>query len=148
MRLYEDVIAGHVVVLHTFFASCQGTCPVMTGTLVHLQKRFADRLGGPLRFVSITVDPQNDTPQRLREHAARVQARPGWLFLTGSPAQVDAALRKIGQYAPSPESHTNVMIIGNEPTGLWKKVFGLSAPESIGDLVQGVLDDGAAESGR
>lgn len=146
VRLYEDVIAGHVVLLHTFFASCQGSCPVMTGTLVALQKRFADRLGGRLRFVSITVDPANDTPARLREYAARVQARDGWLFLTGSQAAVDAALKKIGQYAVSPEGHANVMIVGNEPTGLWKKVFGLSTPEAIGDIVQGVLDDGAAES--
>lgn len=146
VRLYEDVIAGHVVLLHTFFASCQGSCPVMTGTLVALQKRFADRLGGQLRFVSITVDPTNDTPSKLREYAARVQARDGWLFLTGSQAAVDAALKKIGQYAVSPEGHANVMIVGNEPTGLWKKVFGLSTPEAIGDIVQGVLDDGAAES--
>lgn len=146
VRLYEDVIAGHVVLLHTFFASCQGSCPVMTGTLVALQKRFADRLGGRLRFVSITVDPANDTPSKLREYAARVQARDGWLFLTGSQAAVDAALKKIGQYAVSPEGHANVMIVGNEPTGLWKKVFGLSTPEAIGDIVQGVLDDGAAES--
>lgn len=149
VRLFEDVIAGHVVLLHTFFASCQGSCPVMTGTLVNLQKRFADRLGGALRFVSITVDPRNDTPEKLREYAARVHARDGWLFLTGSQAEVDAALKKIGQYAVSPEGHANVMIVGNEPTGLWKKVFGLSTPEAIGDIVQGVLEDRvAAGAGR
>jgi protein SCO1/2 len=142
--LYDDVIKGHVVVIHSFFATCQGSCPIMTGNLAALQTRFAAQLGHELRFVSITVDPQNDTPQKLREYAARMKARSGWVFLTGSQVDVDAALGKLGQYAKSPEAHTNVMIVGNEPTGLWKKVFGLSRAEAIGDVVQGVLDDKAA----
>jgi protein SCO1/2 len=116
----------------------------MTGNLAALQTRFAAQLGHELRFVSITVDPGNDTPPKLREYAARMKAKGGWLFLTGSPTEVDTALGKLGQYAKSPEAHTNVMIVGNEPTGLWKKVFGLSSAAAIGDVVQSVLDDKAA----
>lgn len=144
VELYNDVIKGHVVVVHSFFASCQGSCPVMTGHLSALQARFAAQLGHALRFVSITVDPRRDTPQRLRAYAAQMQARSGWFFLTGSPDEVNAALSKLGQVATSPEAHTNVMIVGNEPTGLWKKVFGLARAEAIGDVVQSVLDDGPA----
>ncbi len=142
--LYDDIIKGHVVVIHSFFASCQGSCPIMTGNLAALQTRFAAQLGRELRFVSITVDPGNDTPQRLREYAGRMKAKGGWLFLTGSQVEVDAALGKLGQYVKSPEAHTNVMIVGNEPTSLWKKVFGLSSAAAIGDVVQSVLDDKAA----
>lgn len=142
--LYRDVMQGHTVVIDTFFATCTGSCPMMTNTLARLQTRFADRLGRDLRLVSITVDPANDSPAKLREYARHVQAKAGWLFLTGTKDEVHAALAKLGQSVETRESHTNVMLVGNDATGLWKKVFGLAKPEEVGDVVETVLDDKGA----
>jgi protein SCO1 len=142
VALYEDVVKGHVVLIHSFFSHCQGVCPVMTGNLLALQKRFADASGGRLRIVSISVDPVRDTPRVLRDYAKKIKAGDGWMFLTGTQTEVDAVLSKLGQFADSPESHSNIMIVGNEPTGLWKKVLGLANAEAVGDVVQSVLDDG------
>jgi protein SCO1 len=142
--LYTDIIKDHIVVINTFFASCQSSCPMIAGKMAALQARFADRLGRELRFVSITVDPDRDTPQRLREYAAEMHAKDGWIFLTGTPDAVAAALKKLGQYAESPDAHSNVMIVGNDATGLWKKMFGLSDTESLGNVVQSVLNDTGA----
>ncbi|HMF93953.1 MAG TPA: SCO family protein [Vicinamibacterales bacterium] len=141
--LYTDVIEGHVVLIHTFFTSCEGSCPILIGSLSSLQTRFAADLGHRLRFVSITVDPRNDTPQKLRAYAERTKARNGWLFLTGTQLEIDTALTRLGQYVKSPDAHSNVMIVGNEPTGLWKKVFGLSSARAVGDAVDSVLNDRA-----
>ncbi len=135
------LMKGRTIVINSFFASCTGSCPVMTGTFNAIQERFADRLGKDLVLVSITVDPKNDTSAKLKSYASGAKAVAGRYFLTGSKGQVDAALKRIGQYAESPEQHKNVMIVGNEKTGLWKKAFGLAKPEEIVEIVRSVLDD-------
>jgi protein SCO1/2 len=140
-RLYSDLLAGRTVVIDAFFSDCTGSCPVVAATLAKLQAALGERLGRDLYLLSFSVDPQNDTPARLKEYAARFGARPGWFFLTGKKENVDFALQKLGQYVEQRETHSNLLIVGNERTGLWKKVFGLSKPEEILTLVKGVLDD-------
>jgi protein SCO1/2 len=82
-----------------------------------------------------------DTPQSLKEYAKKLNAAPGRLFLTGKKENVDWALYKLGQYVEQREQHTNIFIIGNERTGLWKKAFGLAKPEELVKIVESVLDD-------
>jgi protein SCO1/2 len=139
--LYEDVMKDRVVVINSFFTACKGSCPVMAGTFTSLQKRFAGEAGKALRLISISADPENDTPQKLKAYAARVGAKEGWTFLTGSRAQVDAALSKLGQYAARPDAHANVVIVGNLRTGLWKKAMGLARSAEVAAVVQSVLED-------
>ncbi len=143
-RLYSDLLAGRTVVIDVFFGDCTGSCPVVAATLAKLQAALGDRLGRDLYLLSVSVDPQTDTPARLKGYAARFNARPGWFFLTGKKENVDFALHKLGQYVEQREAHSNLLIVGNERTGLWKKVFGLSKPEEILALVKGVLDDRGA----
>lgn len=142
MRLYSDLLRGKTVVISPFFTSCTGVCPVLTGKLAAIQRRFADRLGKDLRLISISVDPETDTPERLKAYAERFNAGPGWYFVAGKKENVDWALYKLGQYVEEKEAHTNILIIGNETTGRWRKVFGLSPPEELIHAVEEVLDDG------
>ena len=139
------LMQGRTIVMNSFFATCTASCPVMAKTLQAVQARYADHLGKDLVLVSITVDPAKDTPAKLKDYALRMKARPGWYFLTGSKAQIETALKRIGQQADAPDQHTNVMIIGNMKTGLWKKAFGLAQAENILEIVDSVLnDDGTA----
>jgi protein SCO1 len=141
VRLYEDVIKDRTIVMNSFFATCKGACPIMTQTYTSLQDRFAEHLGKDLMFVSITVDPANDTPPKLAEYARKAKARPGWILLTGSKEEVAHALKKIGQSSETPEAHMNIMIVGNDKTGLWKKAFALAKPDEIAAIVTSVLND-------
>ena len=140
-RLYTDLLKGRVVVINAFFSTCQATCPIMLANFGKLQDRLGDRLGREVHLISISVDPLTDTPRKLKAFADRLNAKPGWHFLTGSKENVDWALYKLGQYVEAKESHSNVIIIGNEPTGLWKKAFGLAPPEEITRIVEEVLND-------
>jgi protein SCO1 len=135
------LMKGRTIVLNSFFASCTGSCPIMTGTFNAIQERFADRLGKDLVLVSITVDPKNDTAEKLKSYAGSANAVAGRYFLTGSAEQVDAALKRIGQSVTAPEQHMNVIVVGNEKTGLWKKAFGLAKPQEVVEIVRSVLDD-------
>ncbi|MEA2338762.1 MAG: hypothetical protein QOE82_2769 [Thermoanaerobaculia bacterium] len=147
VRLYEDVIKDRTVVMNSFFATCKGSCPIMTQTYSSLQERFGDHVGKDLMLVSISVDPANDTPPRLAEYARKAKAKPGWLLLTGSKEEVALALKKIGQSSDTPEAHLNIMIVGNDKTGLWKKAFALAKPEEIAKIVDSVLNDRGETAG-
>ncbi len=142
--LYDDLMKDKVVVINTFFASCTGSCPVMSKTFQHVQEQLGDRVGRDIWLISITVDPATDTPQALKKYADQWKARPGWRFLTGTQEEVAAALKKIGQYVDDRESHRNVILVGNDRTGLWKKLFGLAKPAEVQASVDSVLNDRGA----
>jgi cytochrome oxidase Cu insertion factor (SCO1/SenC/PrrC family) len=141
MRLYSDLLKDKVVVIDFMFTSCTGACPIMSTNFAKIQDWLGDRLGKDVHLISVSVDPVNDTPAKLKEYAARFKARPGWYFLTGSKENVDAALRKLGNYVETPEAHQNLFIIGNERSGLWKKAFGLAQPDALIPIVQSVVED-------
>lgn len=147
-RFYSDLLAGNVVVINAFFTSCNGVCPVMAGNLVRVQEWLGDRLGDDVRLLSISVDPERDTPEKLAAYAERFAARPGWSFLSGDPEQVDFVLKRLGQAVDDPENHTSIMVVGNLRTGLWKKAQGLANSAELIQVVDSVLRDmGASDAG-
>lgn len=108
-------LAGKVWVANFIFTSCQTMCPVLTGKMRELAHR-ARRLGPDVHFVSFTVDPERDTPERLRAYAQKHGADPHkWAFVTGSLGDVERAVVdgfKIAIERPQP------------PTDLWEIVHG------------------------
>jgi protein SCO1/2 len=146
--LYDDLIKNHTVVLNSFFASCTGSCPVMARTFLHLQNKLGDRVGKDVILVSITVDPENDTPEKLKAYAEKMGAKRGWYFLTGSREEVDAALGKLGQYAEIREAHKNIIIAGNDRTGLWKKALAIAPSDEVWKVVESVADDPGAAAAK
>jgi protein SCO1/2 len=141
LRFYSDVLKNKVVIINTFFTTCTNICPPMNRNFEKIQDALGDRLGKDAFLISITVDPQTDTPTRLKEYSRRFHARSGWLFLTGSKENVDWALYKLGQYVETKDDHTSIFIIGNEPKGLWKKAFGLAKSEELLRIVEDVIAD-------
>jgi protein SCO1/2 len=141
MRLYSDLLKDKVIIINFFFATCQGSCLPMNRNLQKVQEALGEHVGKDVRIISISVDPTVDTPARLKEYAKKLDARPGWYFLTGDKANVDFALRKLGQYVEDKQGHTNIFIIGNERTGLWKKAFGLARSDELIKIVESVLND-------
>lgn len=142
VHFFSDLLAGKVVVITSFFSSCKGACPHLLGTFAELQKHFGDRVGRELFLLCITVDPETDTPEKLADFAEQLGAGPGWYFLTGTRENVETALHKVGHKVDDKENHSNVFVIGNEKTGLWKKAMGLSPAEQVIPVVASVLDDG------
>lgn len=140
-RLYSDLLKGKTVVIDVMFTECTGVCPILSKKMEQVQTALGDRVGQDVYLLSISVDPVNDTPARLKEYAARYNARPGWYFLTGSKQNVDEALKKLGQYVQEREAHQNLILIGNDRTGLWKKAMGLADAEELIRIVKTVVDD-------
>lgn len=141
MRLYSDLLQGKTVIINSFFASCQGSCLPITRNLQKVQEALGDRLGKDARIISISVDPTVDTPAELKAFGKKFQARPGWYFLTGSKENVEFVLKKLGQFVENKNDHYNIIIIGNESTGLWKKAFGLAKSDELVKVVESVVND-------
>jgi len=91
---------GKVVAVTFIFTSCSSTCPLLTAKLAQVQNELGADFGAKIAFISITVDPDNDTPEVLKEYAQNVGADPaGWVFLTGDPAVVREVERQYGVFA-------------------------------------------------
>lgn len=147
MRLYSDLLQDKVVVINTIFTTCTGICPIMSKSFEAIQERMGDRLGSEVHLLSISVDPGNDTPEKMREFGDKFHARRGWYFLTGDPEKVAFALQKLGQYVEDPEAHQAVMLMGNDRTGLWKKAFGLAGADALLEVFDSVLNDTGGGAG-
>lgn len=145
-RLYTDLMKDRTVLIHVGYIRCTSICPSATASLKKIQDRLGDRLGRDVHILSITIDPAHDTPALLKEHAAHLEARPGWHLLTGTPEHVETVLRKLGLWAAAPEKHPAVLIFGNLRTGLWKKVFAMADSAEVLALAESVIDDHGGES--
>lgn len=147
VRFYSDLLKGKTVVINAFFTTCTSVCPPMNRNLEKVQEALGDRIGKDVFIVSISVDPETDTPPRLKEYAQRFHAKPGWSFLTGKKENVEWALYKLGQYVESRDDHTTVIAVGNEATGLWKKAFAMARAEELVQIVKSVADDKGEANG-
>jgi protein SCO1/2 len=141
MRFYSDLLQGKVVIINAFFGTCRDSCLPMNRNLERVQQALGDRVGKDVRIISISVDPTVDTVPSLKEYAKTLHAGPGWYFLTGDKPNVDAVLRKLGQFVDDKQNHLNLVIVGNERTGLWKKAFGLARSDELVKVVESVLND-------
>jgi protein SCO1/2 len=96
-RLTLGALRGKVVAVTFIYASCTDTCPLLTAKLTAVQARLGPDFGPKVFFVSITVDPERDTPEVLARYARGYGANPtGWAFLTGTPAEIKDVARRYG----------------------------------------------------
>ncbi|MFZ5541635.1 MAG: SCO family protein [Pseudomonadota bacterium] len=130
-RLKSDVLGDRVAVVNFVYTTCTTVCPVTSATFAQLQERLGARLGTQVRLVSITVDPQRDTPARLRAYAAKHDAGMHWTWLTGRKDAVDAALKGFGAYTPNPQDHPAIVMIGDARSGQWTRLYGFPAVAEI-----------------
>jgi protein SCO1 len=91
---------GKVVAVTFIFTLCADTCPVLTPMMSFVQDQLGNDFGENIRFVSITVDPERDTPEVLKDYAQAFGANlSGWAFLTGTPDAIRDLTRRYGVFA-------------------------------------------------
>jgi protein SCO1/2 len=90
-------LRGKVVAVAFIYTWCPDICPMLTDKMARVQDALGDDFGSEIAFVSITIDPERDTPQALKDYAASFAADlAGWSFLTGSVAAVREVARAYG----------------------------------------------------
>ncbi|NVJ24457.1 SCO family protein [Myxococcus sp. AM011] len=136
VRLGSDLVRGQTVVINFIFTRCKTICSPMTATLARVSKELGP--DSPVRFISITLDVANDTPERLARFAEPFAPGPRWSFLTGEPARVKEALVALGGYAPDKEAHRPLVLVGNATADMWLRVDGLGSASSILEAIREV----------
>jgi len=140
---YDDLLAGGKTVLIHCTSIAQDAVYPVVGNLARVQPYLGRRLGHDVFLYSLSVDP-NDTPEALRELAARHGARPGWLFLTGEAADVELLRgRLFAHNGPHVHGAKDCSIglarYGNESIGLWGACPAKSNPEWIARRLSWVI---------
>ena len=137
VRFYSDVLAGHTVVINVAYTNCQDACPLITQWLNDVRSRIPEHFGKSVHFITISSDPVRDTPQALKEFAQKQGADvAGWTWLTGSKANVDHILKKLGQYNEHVEEHSTLVIAGNVPAKRWTKIRPDAQPVVVAERVR------------
>lgn len=123
VRFYSDVLHGRVVLINFIYTNCDQSCPVVTQQLIQVRNMLGERFGKEIFFVSISNDPERDSPEAMREFAQNQGAdEDGWYFLTGEKDDVNRIITKFGQYSPVPEQHSSLLLAGNVQTRHWLKL--------------------------
>src|SRR6266481_2491889 len=128
LKFYDDVIKGKIVLISFIYTNCPDICPLTTARIAQVEDKLGDKVGRDIFFVSMTVDPERDTPERLKEFATAFDVGPGWLFLTGKPEDIRAINYKLGDRSRRLSDHRNEIVLGNDTTGEWQR------DTALGDL--------------
>jgi protein SCO1/2 len=143
VRFYDDLIKGKVVALELIYTTCKYNCPLETARLVQVQKLLGNRMGKDIFFYSITIEPEHDTPEVLKAYAEKYNVGPGWLFLTGKPADIKLISKKLGldklPNGNDPDGHMPSLLIGNDATGIWMRNSALDNTKFMAMKIQGLM---------
>ena len=134
VSLADELNDGRAVALNFMFTTCTTICPVTSGIFSQLQDNLHDT-HDKVHLVSISIDPQQDTPAVLREYAKKFGAGKEWQFYTGTLESSIAVQRAFDVYRGDKMSHTQVTLLRAAPGKPWLRVDGsASADELLRDL--------------
>ena len=140
LKFYTNLVKGKTVAVNFIFTTCTTVCPPLTATFRRVQQELAERVRGDVNLISISVDPTTDTPERLKEFAAKFKAGPGWTFVTGDKTAIDGLLQAFGTAVASKNDHTAMILIGNDGQNYWTRTYGLASPTALARLISDVAD--------
>jgi protein SCO1/2 len=130
VRLRDLLSTGDAVMVNFIFTTCTTICPVMT-------KVFADtrgELGGDakkVRMISISIDPENDTPVRLKAYAKKFGADAQWKFLTGRVEDIASVQRAFNAYSSDKMEHTPLTLFRPARSSSWVRMDGFATPDQL-----------------
>lgn len=142
VRFFDDVLKDKVVLISFIFTNCEGACPLITYKMTQVRDRMEAYVGQPLHFVSLSIDPERDTPAALKEFAQTHDAyQDAWTFLTGKPEVIKEITSRLGQYTDNVEAHSTLMLAGNVNDAHWMKIPPQDQPPAIVEKLRTLLGD-------
>ena len=134
VRLASVLEGEGPVMLQFIFTTCPTVCPVMSATFAAVQNRLGPE-AEKVTLVSISIDPEHDTPERLRDYARRFKAGPRWRFLTGEAEEIVSVRKAFDAYpGDNKMRHQPLTFIRRSPGRPWLRLDGLmSAAQLVGE---------------
>jgi cytochrome oxidase Cu insertion factor (SCO1/SenC/PrrC family)/cytochrome c2 len=121
LKFYDDLIKDKVVVVMFIYTSCTDICPITTSRMTQIEDKLGDAVGRDIFIISLTVDPEHDTPEKLKAYSKAFGTGPGWTFVTGKPEDIRAINYRLGERSKVISEHRNEIVLGNDATGEWQR---------------------------
>lgn len=132
VRFKSLVESGKPVIVDFIYGTCTTICPVLSAGFTNLQRKLgAD--SAKVHLVSVSIDPENDTPKVMKEYLDRYQAKPGWDFLSGSRKDIDRVMNAFNSYFRNKMDHKPLTFIRNPSDGKWIRIYGLISSSEFVD---------------
>jgi protein SCO1/2 len=135
VRFNSQVVEGRIAIVTGFFTTCSSMCPFTQEKLAQVAKLLGARLGKDVVIISVSVDPENDTPARMKDWAEKFHIGPGWTLLSGNRADVDTLLKSLGLFVELRQRHQSALMIGNTATG-WVRISSWTASGKLAKLAE------------
>ena len=125
VRFYDDLVKDKVVIINLIYTTCPKICPATTAQLAKVNDSLAPWIGKDVTMLSISIDPEVDSPERLKRYWELFGSKPGWLFLTGDYDEIDQLRHELGVYDLDPvidadkTQHGGIVTFGNDRTNRW-----------------------------
>src|SRR5690242_11937693 len=103
-HFYRDLVQDRVVAINFIYTSCGSVCPLLGARFAQAQKLLGAE-ASDIAFISISIDPVTDMPQRLAEWRAHFGAAPNWTLVTGAKPDIDALVKSLGTTTADRDTH-------------------------------------------
>ncbi len=130
VSLPRELDDGRPVLLNFIFTTCSSVCPLASQTFAEFRDRLGAQVSG-VHLVSISIDPEQDTPARLREYSRKYHAGPEWQYYTGTLDASIAVQRAFDVYRGDKMSHTAVTLMRAAPGKPWLRIEGFVTPDDL-----------------
>lgn len=130
VRLRDLLVTNDPVMMNFVFTTCRTICPVTTKVLSEVPSRLGGD-GKRLRMISISIDPENDTPLQLKAYARSFQAGERWKFLTGNSQDVKTVLMALDSYRGDKMNHEPVTLMRQASIKSWVRIDGFATPDEL-----------------
>jgi protein SCO1/2 len=131
-RFYTDVLKDRTVLISFFYTNCPTAAPD-NAKIAEIRRLLDGEAGKEVLFVSVSADPDRDTPDAVKEYAKRYDAGKGRVLLTGPKETMKAINLRLGNVNPDPESHIRIFLLGNLKTGHWIRMNEFAPSPSVAE---------------
>jgi protein SCO1 len=130
VRFPADIDDGRPVLLNFIYTTCTAICPVLSQTFAAFQTRLGPEVT-QVHMVSVSIDPEQDTPARLAEYAARYNAGPQWTHYTGTLEASIALQNAFEAYYGDKMNHRPAAFLRRAPGQPWLRLEGFTTPDDL-----------------
>ncbi len=138
VRFYTDLVQGRVVAVNFVFTTCSTICTPQGARFAELRKLLGSRAGQDIHLISVSIDPETDTPAKLKAWSDKLGGGPGWTLVTGEKDEVVRLLKSLGTFDVDIKRHTPSVLLGNDRERRWTRAYSLAPAAQIMRLLDGL----------
>lgn len=131
LNFYSDLVQDKVVAINFIFTRCTMVCPMLGYHFGQLRQTLGEKAGKQVHLISISIDPVNDSPERLKAWSDQFNSGPGWTQVTGNKVAIDELLKSLQSFVPDINDHSTLVLVGDDKRQNWQRVEGFSSSEHL-----------------